>query len=101
MNREELFASIVAARPDREDTVYLERRGNSYQWRVVGVEGVLAGSSPSDDDPEVWMSFTATWPENPDRMQAFFDDLLAELESMADRADRCRWSLDDPWPHSH
>ena len=31
MNREELFASIVAARPDREDTVYLERRGGFLQ----------------------------------------------------------------------
>ena len=99
MNREELFASIVAARPDREDTVYLERRGDSYQWRVVGVDGVVAPSS--DDDPEVWMSLTATWPDNPDRMREFFDDLLAELESMADGPDRCRWSLDDPWPHSH
>ena len=35
MNREELFASIVAARPDREDTVYLERRADSYSWRIM------------------------------------------------------------------
>ena len=35
MNREELFASIAAERPDREDTVYLERRGDSYSWRIA------------------------------------------------------------------
>jgi hypothetical protein len=31
----------------------------------------------------------------------FFDDLLAELESMAGAADRCRWPVDEPWPHQH
>jgi hypothetical protein len=95
MNREELFDSIVAARPDRSDTVYLERRGDSYNWRIV------ADAVSPDDDPDVWMSLSAAWPDNPGAMRAFFDDLLAELESMADRTDRCRWPLDDPWPHSH
>jgi hypothetical protein len=100
MNREELFASIVAARPGREDTVYLERRGDSYHWRIVPLGDAVAVTS-SESDPDVWMSFSATWPENPDRTRAFFDDLLAELESMASRTDRCRWPLDEPWPHSH
>ena len=100
MNREELFASIVAARPGREDTVYLERRGDSYHWRVVPLGDAFDVTTP-ESDPDVWMSFSATWPENPDRTRAFFDDLLAELESMASRADRCRWPLDEPWPHSH
>ena len=88
MNRQELFASIVAARPGREDTVYLERRGDSYSWRIVPLDAVVT-ETPSDD-PDVWMCFSATWPEDPTRMRAFFDDLLAELESMASRADRCR-----------
>ncbi len=101
MNREELFDSIVAARPDREDTVYLERRGDSYNWRIVPTQSIVADARSPDDDPEVWMSFSAAWPDNPDMMRAFFDDLLAELESMADRTDRCRWPLDDTWPHSH
>jgi hypothetical protein len=101
MNREELFASIVAARPDREDTVYLERRGDSYNWRIVPIQSVATSAPSSDEDPEVWMSFSAAWPDNPGMMREFFDDLLAELESMADRTDRCRWPLDDPWPHSH
>jgi len=99
MNREELFASIVASRPDREDSVYLERRGDSYSWRIVALDEVVT-DTPSDS-PDVWMCFSAHWPENPMRTRAFFDDLLAELESMADRTDRCRWPLNDRWPHTH
>jgi hypothetical protein len=34
-------------------------------------------------------------------LRALFDDLLAELESMVDRTDRCRWPVDEPWPHAH
>jgi hypothetical protein len=101
MNREELFASIVAAGPGREDTVYLERRGDSYSWRIVPLDEVHTGMSLSDTDPDVWMSFSATWPRDPNRLRAFFDDLLAELESMADRTDRCRWPIGEPWPHTH
>jgi hypothetical protein len=102
MNRDELFASIVAARPGREETVYLERRGDSYSWRIVPLDEIVTETpSTSSDDPDVWMCLSAAWPEDPARTRAFFDDLLAELESMADRADRCRWPLDDPWPHSH
>jgi hypothetical protein len=102
MNREELFASIVAARPDREDTVYLERRGDCYSWRIVSPDTVVAvvTETPSDN-PDAWMCFSATWPKDPTRLRVFFDDLLAELESMADHVDRCRWPLNDPWPHSH
>ena len=99
MTRDELFASIVAAGPDRGDVVYLERRGDSYNWRMVtDVETPSAAAAP-----DVWMSFSAAWPlDEPARLRAFFDDLLAELESMADNADRCRWPVDDPWPdHAH
>lgn len=91
MNREELFASIAAARPDREDTVYLERRGDSYSWRFVPLDAVIT-ETPSDG-PDAWTCFCVTWPEDPIRMRALFDDLLAELESMADHVDRCRWPL--------
>ena len=35
MTRDELFASIVAAGPGRDDLVYLERRGDSYDWRML------------------------------------------------------------------
>jgi hypothetical protein len=99
MTRDELFASIVAAGPGRDDLVYLERRGDSYDWRLVttGQDRVATAA------PDVWMSISAVWPlDEPDRLRAFFDDLLAELESMADPADRCRWPVDDPWPdHYH
>ena len=100
MNREELFASIVAARPDRDDIVYLDRRGNEYDWHITHSDddGIASPALGAD----VWMSFSAAWPlSDPKRLQAFFGDLLAELESMADRADRCRWPVDDPWPHFH
>lgn len=101
MDREELFASIVAARPGRDDLVYVERQGDQYQWRMVP-DGNAIFDMPVSGRPDVWMSFSAAWPvEDPARMQAFFDDLLAELESMADTADRCRWPIDEPWPHFH
>ena len=99
MTRDELFASIVAAGPGRDDLVYLERRGDSYNWRILtAVETRVAAAAP-----DVWMSISAAWPlDEPARLHAFFDDLLAELESMADTADRCRWPIDDPWPdHAH
>lgn len=101
MNRDELFASIVAACPGRDDLVYLERCGDSYNWRMVA-----AAELPSSAvAPDVWMSFSAAWPfGEPARLREFFDDLLAELESMANTADRCRWPIDEPWPdqtHHH
>ena len=87
MTRDELFASIVATRPGRDDLVYLERCGDTYNWRMA-----TAAEMPSSaTSPDVWMAFSAAWPL----------DLLAELESMADTADRCRWPLDEPWPHHH
>ncbi|GFG75649.1 hypothetical protein MBOT_30140 [Mycobacterium botniense] len=83
--------------------MYIERRGGDYQWRVIAAPGDDAPDSarpaPSAD---VWMSLSAAWPfDDPARLPAFFEDLLAELESMADTADRCRWPLDQPWPHQH
>jgi hypothetical protein len=101
MDRDELFASIAAARPDRDDLVYLERQGDRYQWRVVA-DGAGIVDLDASDGPDVWLSFSAAWPlDDPVQLHAFFDDLLAELESMADTADRCRWPIDEPWPHFH
>jgi hypothetical protein len=102
---DELYASIEANRPGRDDVMYFERRGDEYDWRIVPTDGVTDASiHPSHSDqpePDAWMSFSATWPADPDRLRAFFDDLLAELESMAAGADRCRWPVDEPWPHFH
>jgi hypothetical protein len=99
MTQDEVFASIVAAGPGRDDVVYLERCGDSYNWRMV----TDAETPPVAAAPDVWMSISAAWPlDEPAQLRAFFDDLLAELESMADTADRCRWPVDDPWPdHAH
>jgi hypothetical protein len=101
MDREQLFASIVAACPGRDELVYLERQGDQYEWRVVPPGNAIV-DVPASGGPDVWMSFSAAWPVgDPARMRTFFDDLLAELESMADTADRCRWPIDEPWPHFH
>ena len=94
------FASIVAARPDREDPRCTSSAGrDSYSWRIVPLDAVVT-EAPSDRSGRLDVLFRS-WPEDPSRTRAFFDDLLAELESMADRTDRCRWPLDDPWPHTH
>lgn len=82
--------------------LYVERRGSDYTARVAGGDGsaILAGQSMTD--PDVWIYLTARWPLG-DRAacSAMFDDLLAEMESMAGGLDRCRWPLDEPWPHGH
>ena len=52
MTRDELFASIVAAGPGRDDLVYLERRGDSYDWRFVTVAETRSAAAA----PDVWMS---------------------------------------------
>jgi hypothetical protein len=98
MTQDELFASIVAARPGRDDLVYLERCGDSYNWRMLtGTDTPYPATAP-----DVWMSFSARWPlDEPAQLRAFFNDLLAELESMANTADRCRWPIDEPWPQRH
>lgn len=77
MDREELFASIVAACPDRNDIVYLQRQGEQYQWCLVPPGDVMVDLARTDE-PDVWMSFSA-----------------------AASADRCRWPIDEPWPHFH
>ena len=97
MTRDELFASIVAAGLGRDDIVYLERTGDSYKWRLVGAESPRPQQVPTYE-----CQFSAAWPlDESARLHAFLDDLLAELESMADSANRCRWPLDEPWPHRH
>lgn len=100
MNRAELEEAIVAARPEAGELIYIERRGDDYRWtRTTPGEAVDA---PDGGFPDAWMYYSGRWPlDQPDEIPAFFDDLLAELESMTGGSDRCRWSPDDPWPHSH
>lgn len=98
MDRNEFVRSIEGAPPAAQDMVYVERRGQDYGWRVLARDDW----TPPSEGADVWMYFTGDWPaDDPGRLAAFCDDLLAELESMAGGADRCRWPLDQPWPTMH
>lgn len=103
MNREDLYDSVVAARPGGDDTVYVERRGDDYAWELLSPgEVTMPPSAVGGETPDVWLYFSGSWPlDDPAKLRAFYDDLLAEMESMAGGADRCRWPLDQPWPHTH
>lgn len=95
MDRTELFAALVQVAPSREDIVYVERRGTAYDWHLV-VQG--AGLPQSSAGADVWMYFSGNWPSNdPVGFEAFCEDMLAEMESMAG-GDRCRWELSEPYP---
>ncbi len=99
MDRSEFFASLAAAAPRHEDIVYVERCGTTYSWQRA-----TPGTEPPVPSPaaDVWIYFSGPWPrEDPVRLRAFCEDLLAEMESMAGGDDRCRWPLDQPWPMAH
>ena len=93
MKVDDLYASIEANCPGRDDVVYLERRGDEYDWWIVPPDGAAQPVRSDHADPDVWMSFSATWPAEPERLRSFLEDVLAELESMAAGADRCRWPV--------
>ena len=91
----------MAAEPQPGELIYIERRGDDYRWTRTD-PGEPVALPDSDSFPDAWMYYSGHWPlDAPDRLPAFFEDLLAELESMTGGADRCRWSPDDPWPHTH
>jgi hypothetical protein len=97
-----LLTAIIEARPGPADVVYVERRGEEYSCRVTGPEEDLVLGGGAGEFPDVWIYWSGDWPaEDQGRQQAVFKDLLEEMESMAGGSDRCRWSLDDPWPHMH
>lgn len=100
MDRDALFSEIVAARPEPGDVVYVERRGDEYSFRLTPPGADLFAGA--DVFPDVWVYWSGLWPlDDADRQQLVFEDLLAELESMGGGSDRCRWALDDPYPHGH
>lgn len=94
-------AQIVATRPEPGELVYLARVGTEYTWCVVLDPSQPPHTTPGATPPDAWIYYSGVWPAPADAT-SFFDDLRAELESMTgEGADRCRWSLDDPWPHGH
>jgi len=102
MDRMQLLAAIVDARPGPADVIYVERRGEEYDYRVSGPEEDLVLGGGGAGFPDVWVYWSGEWPaDDPDRQGAVFADLLEEMESMAGGSDRCRWPLDEPWPHRH
>lgn len=102
MTEDEVFHAIVSARPGPEEILFIGRTGKDYSWRAIPpgqpmsaeVDGVFL---------DAWMFSTIAWPREVDEhgQRAYFDDLVAEMETMADGADRCRWELDDPYGYRH
>src|SRR2546421_12757651 len=102
MDRDRLFFEIVTSHPAPGDIVYVERRGEEFDYRLTPPGGALSLGGVGDGFPDVWIYWSGEWPEDDEsKQQAVFDDLLAEMESMAGGANRCRWELDNPRPHSH
>lgn len=97
MTREELGSAMLENPPAPGQLMYVQRRGDSYMWSVVGEADA---SPPSDVDTggdtgvDAWIYYSGAWPD-PGRFSEFFDDLLAEMESMTGGSDRCRWPLDE------
>ena len=101
MHREDLLDAILDSPPSAGDLLYLGRRGEQYRYAAIRA-GSLLSAARIDEEPEAWIYYGGTWPvEDRARCAVILDDLLAELESMTGGIDRCRWPLDEPWPHGH
>lgn len=97
MQWDQVRAEILKDPPEPGDMIYLERRGENYTWKRSD-GSMLHAESP----PDAWMYYSGQWPaDDVEKQDAFFTDMLAELESMTGGADRCRWDPADPWPHWH
>ena len=102
MTEDEVFVAILAARPGPEDIVYVGRSDQDYTWRVVNPGGPML-PGPDGVFPDAWMFTNVAWPVDADEagQRRFFDDMVAEMETMAGGADRCRWEFDDPYGYRH
>lgn len=100
MDWDEVKAEILTAPPEPGELVYLARSGTEYTWCVVSDPSQPPHSTPGLPPPDAWIYYSGPWVATTE-VTAFFTDLRAELESMTDGADRCRWPLDQPWPHRH
>jgi hypothetical protein len=99
-----MVAAVAASQAGAGDVVYVERRGEDYRWERLapGAAPVLTPQQPGAALPDAWIFYSGPWhaAEAGDPCQ-FAEDLLAEMESMTGGADRCRWPLDQPYPHQH
>ncbi len=99
MDREQLLNDLVIADPQPGELVYVERTGDTYCWARAADDSAVEHS----DGADAWMFYS--WQRrlgDHDDAQAMLDDLLDEMETMTGCVgDRCRWSLDDPWPRTH
>lgn len=101
LTSDQLSQAILEARPKPSEVLCIARWGERFEWsRADGEEMRNAWSGRAL--PDAWIFYSGSWPvDDGDRWAAFFDDLLAELDSMSGGIDRCRWPLDEPWPHGH
>lgn len=100
MTRDELSAELRASQPQPDEVIYIERRGTAFAWASTGGDThAHALNSGTVGLPDAWIYYSGPWPlEDWARWQAFFDDLIDEMDSMAPGGDRLRWPLGDPWP---
>lgn len=97
MTAAELGVALRSRPPQAGGGLYVERCGDDYRYRALAPNE--APPVPSEG-AEAWLCYSGSPPKDPARFEAFFADLLAELDAMALPGDRCRWPLDEPWPHT-
>jgi hypothetical protein len=102
VTEDEVFHAIVAAQPGPDEILFIGRKGTDYSWRAVP-PGEPMTAQIDGAYLDAWMFSTVAWPRHADEagQRVYFDDLVAEMETMAAGADRCRWEFDDPYGYRH
>jgi hypothetical protein len=100
MDRDRLSLDLQTTTREPGEAVYVERRGLEFAWRRCRPDA--DGIDAPAELPDSWIFYSGPWPGGDgERWPAFFEDLMAELDSMTGSADRCRWPIDEPYPHTH
>jgi hypothetical protein len=103
MTEEEVFDAIVASKPEPDEILFVGRTvDKEYTWRAVPA-GEPMSAEVEGVTLDAWMFSNVSWPTDADEdaQRAFFADWVAEMETMADGPDRCRWEFDDPYGYRH
>jgi hypothetical protein len=98
MDRAQLLAELADAGNAAGGIVFVERRGDDYQWSHLPPDEVPSLVTDARS-PDAWIVYSGPWPT--ESAPSFLEDLLAEMESMCGGAYRCRWPLDQPYPPGH